>query len=162
MHDTHRILHGIRRLIRQLRISDRAAQQLAGVSAAQLFVLSELGKTANMSLGELANQTVTDQSSVSAVVTRLVEAGLVSRSRADDDGRRLELNLTRAGRAVLKKAPPVAQEQILAAIAELTPADRKRFADMLHQILDTMGAEETAPMLFEEEPRARRRQSAGN
>ena len=156
MNDGHRILQGIRRLFRQLRLSDRASQQLAGVSAAQLFVLSELGKTPDMSLGELAARTVTDQSSVSVVVRRLVEAGLVSRTRAGDDARRLVLNLTRAGRAALKKAPPVAQELILEAVDKLPPAERKRFADTLHKILDAIGATESAPMLFEDEPRRRK------
>jgi len=103
--DGHRVLDSVRRLVRTLRVSDRAAQQAAGVSAAQLFVLSELGKTPNMSLRELAERTYTDQSSVSAVVTRLVATELVSRERAEDDGRRLVLALTRAGRAALKKAP---------------------------------------------------------
>ena len=163
MSEGQRVLNGIRRLVRQLRITDRAAQQLAGVSAAQLFVLSELGKTPNMSLGELARRTVTDQSSVSAVVTRLVETGLVMRRRAGDDARRLVLSVTRTGRAALKKAPAVAQEQILEAVEKLPPADRKKFADTLQLLLDSMGIEEDAPMIFEEEARtsnpARRREA---
>jgi DNA-binding MarR family transcriptional regulator len=153
MSDGQRILDGIRRLVRQLRVSDRAAQQLVGVSAAQLFVLSEVGKTPNMSLGELAQRALTDQSSVSAIVTRLVEAKLVSRRRAGDDARRLVLTLTRAGRAALKKAPPVAQEQILAAVEKLAPDERRRFAQTLNDILDAIGAEKSAPMLFEDDVR---------
>ena len=70
MDETQRILDAIRRLVRLLRISDRAAQGRVGLSAAQLFVLHELGKTPSLSLGELAARTRTDQSSVSTVVTR--------------------------------------------------------------------------------------------
>src|SRR5436190_9762776 len=124
--DGQRILDSIRRLVRLLRLSDRAAQSRVGLSAAQLFVLSELGKTPAISLGELAERTRTDQSSVSVVVTRLVEAGLVQRDRASEDARRLELSLTRAGRAVLKKAPAVMQERILQAVERLSAADQKR------------------------------------
>src|SRR5436190_13999887 len=107
--DGQRILDSIRRLVRLLRLSDRAAQSRVGLSAAQLFVLHELGKTPALSLGELAERTRTDQSSVSVVVTRLVDAGLVTRDRAEHDARRLELRLTKSGRAALQKAPAVAQ-----------------------------------------------------
>jgi len=155
--DGLRVLDAVRRLVRTLRLSDRAAQQAAGVSAAQLFVLSELGKTPNMSLRELAERTYTDQSSVSAVVTRLVDSGLVSRERADDDGRRLVLALTRTGRAALKKAPSVAQAQLLDALRALPEAERRQFEETFDKILDGMGADTRAPMLFEDEPRAEKK-----
>ena len=155
--DGHRVLDSVRRLVRTLRVSDRAAQQAAGVSAAQLFVLSELGKTPNMSLRELAERTYTDQSSVSAVVTRLVATELVSRERAEDDGRRLVLTLTRAGRAALKKAPSVAQARILEALSALPENERRQFEETFDKILDAIGADQHAPMLFEDEPRTEKK-----
>ena len=157
MEDSQRILDAIRRLVRLLRISDRAAQGSVGLSAAQLFVLYELGKTPALSIGELAERTRTDQSSVSTVVTRLVDAGLVERERAPEDARRLVLNLTRAGRAALKKAPPIAQEVLLEAVDRLPAADQKRLADLFTAVVDQMGADRTVPMFFEDEPRSRRK-----
>ena len=44
MANSARILDAIRRLVRHLRIADRAAQSELGISGAQLFVLTELGK----------------------------------------------------------------------------------------------------------------------
>src|SRR5213083_186147 len=79
MSDSARILDAIRRLVRHLRLADRAAQTDLGISGAQLFVLTELGKTGSLSLNDLALRTRTDQSSVSVVVSRLVDAGLVTR-----------------------------------------------------------------------------------
>ncbi len=151
MTDTQRILDAIRRLVRQLRLFDRAAQSRLGLSAAQLFILAELGKTPALSLGELADRTHTDQSSASTVVTRLVEAGLVARQRSPRDARRLVLTLTRAGRAALRKAPPVAQQVLVGLIDALPPAERKRFADTFTEIVEEMGTEKSAPMLFEDE-----------
>jgi DNA-binding MarR family transcriptional regulator len=152
MTDSQRILDSVRRLVRLLRLSDRAAQTQVGLSAAQLFVLNELGKTPELSLNELAERTRTDQSSVSVVVTRLVEAGLIERRRAEDDARRLVLTLTRSGRTALFSAPPAPQAHLLDVIESLPPAERKRFANTFARILDAMGAGQTAaPMLFEEE-----------
>jgi len=164
MSDSQRVLDAVRRLVRQLRLTDRAAQQSVGVSAAQLFVLSQVGRTPKISLGELAERTHTDQSSASAVVARLVEKGFLSRDRAPDDARRLVLTLTAAGRTALRKAPPVAQEELLAAVEKLSAAERKQFADTFHTILDAIGAEACAPLLFEEEePRTtpRRKKKSG-
>ena len=157
MTDSQRILDSVRRLVRMLRVSDRQAQAELGVSGAQLFVLRELGKTPSLSLNDLASRTLTDQSSVSVVVTRLVDAGLVTRDRDTRDARRLVLNLTRSGRALLQKAPPVAQERLLAIFDRLPNEERKRFADTFEAIIDNVGGEEgPAPMLFEEDSSARR------
>lgn len=152
MSDSARILDAIRRLVRHLRLADRAAQSELGISGAQLFVLAELGKTPALSLNDVAALTRTDQSSVSVVVSRLVEAGLVTRERDTRDARRLVLNLSPSGRAVLDRAPAVPQEQILSATDHLPAAERKHFADLLTALLESLGAEPgPAPMLFEDD-----------
>lgn len=159
MSDSQRILDSIRRLVRMLRVSERQAQSALGVSGAQLFVLTELGKTPSLSLNDLASRTLTDQSSVSVVVTRLVEAGLVTRDRDERDARRLVLNLTRSGRALLQNAPPVAQERLLAIFDGLSDTKRKLFADTFEEIVDHDGGDGgPAPMLFEEDAKRRQHQ----
>lgn len=148
MNDSQRILDCIRKLVRYLRIHDRGAQARVGLSGAQLFVLHELGRTPSLSLSELAQRTLTDQSSVSVVVTRLVEGGYVSRDRDSADARRLVLNLTKDGRAILQRAPVPPQERIVEALDHLSAADRKRFADLFAKIMDELGeGTGAAPML---------------
>src|SRR5438270_873252 len=88
------------------------SQYSLGISGAQLFVLHEVGKTPALSLSDLAERTRTDQSSVSVVVSRLVEGGYITRERDRRDARRLVLTLTKNGRAIAEKSPPVAQEKI--------------------------------------------------
>ena len=151
MTDTQRILDSIRRLVRLLRLTDRAAQGELGLSGAQLFVLHELGKSAPLSLSELAEKTRTDQSSVSVVVTRLVEGGYITRDRDKRDARRLVLNLTKSGKAIAEKSPPAAQERIIEALERVSAADRKRFADVFARIIQELGETRgAAPMIFED------------
>ena len=152
MTDTQRILDSIRRLVRLLRLTDRAAQSALGLSGAQLFVLHELGKSPSLSLSELAEKTRTDQSSVSVVVTRLVEGGYLMRDRDKRDARRLVLNLTKSGRAIAEKSPPAAQERIIEALERVSAADRKRFADVFAKIIEELGESRgAAPMIFEDD-----------
>lgn len=168
MTESQRVLDSIRRLVRLLRIADRSAQSSVGLSGAQLFVLQELGKTPALSLGALAERTRTDQSSVSVVVTRLVEAGLVSRERDDRDARRLVLTLTRSGRSLLQKAPAAMQQKIIAVLEEFSRDELRHFAATFERVVDLLGGEEgAAPMMFEddagddEQEQRRREGSAG-
>src|SRR5947209_19300614 len=94
------VVNGLRRIVRTLHHSHRIAEQRWDLSAAQLLVLQRLAESSTLSVNELADRTFTHQSTVSVVVTRLVNRGLVRRERADDDQRRAELALTAAGRAL--------------------------------------------------------------
>src|SRR5262245_64858968 len=78
--DTHsrEVLDSLRRIVQTLRESSRRAEQRLGISGAQLFVLEQLASGPSHSLNDLAARTFTHQSSVSTVVARLVEEGLVS------------------------------------------------------------------------------------
>jgi DNA-binding MarR family transcriptional regulator len=156
--DSQRILDSIRRLVRLLRLTDRAAQSELGISGAQLFVLHELEKTPAMSLSELAQKTRTDQSSVSVVVSRLVEGGYVMRERDSRDARRLVLTLTKTGRAVAEKSPPAVQEKMIEILERMQPAERRRFADIFSHIIEELGESHgAAPMMFDDmEPPGRK------
>src|SRR5258705_12597176 len=107
--DAQRALESLRRLVRYLRLGARAAEQRTGASSAQLFVLQQLAEAPSASLADLAGRTLTDASSVSTVVARLVAQGLVARRRAAGDRRRVELALTPRGRALLVRAPALSQ-----------------------------------------------------
>jgi MarR family transcriptional regulator, lower aerobic nicotinate degradation pathway regulator len=149
-------LDAIRKLVRVLGESARLAQGRTGITGAQLFVLRVLADHPSLSINELAERTMTHQSSVSAVVSRLVERGLVTRAPAPDDRRRQLVTLTPRGRALRRTAPAVAQEVLVQAIRGLAPARRRALAVSLRALTDALGvSEQTAPMFFEEDDRQR-------
>jgi len=150
------VLDCIRHLVRALRISSRAAEQRVGLSGAQLFVLHKLSDGRTLSLGELADQTFTHQSSVSVVAQRLVARRLVVKRRARDDARRIELTLTSAGRALLRRAPEAAQERLIAGLDRLRPTTRRTLARLLGQLITEMGIADQIPAMFFEEKRGGR------
>lgn len=159
--DAQRVFEALRRLVRYLRLADRAGEDATGASAAQLFVLQQLAAAPASSLAELAARTLTDASSVSTVVARLVTRGLVARRPAAGDRRRAELALTAKGKALLARAPALAQPRIVAAIAEMSARERAALVKSLDGLVEAIGADELEPrMLFEEEAtRPRRRRS---
>jgi DNA-binding MarR family transcriptional regulator len=157
-----RALDNLRRLVRALRISSHAIERRAAVTGAQLFVLRELAAEPAVSIRRLADRTLTDPSSVSVVVARLAERGLVARRRDPDDGRRVVLSLTRRGRGLLARAPEPVQVRLVAAIRALPPARLRPFDQVLTSLVRAIDADGGAPpMFFDDEPRRRRSRRAG-
>jgi DNA-binding MarR family transcriptional regulator len=148
--DVRVVLDGIRRIVQALRASSRAVEKVVGLSAAQLFVLLKLYGEEALSINELAARTLTHQSSVSVVVARLVEQGLVARRRSPLDRRRVELTLTRRGRAVLAKAPQAAQDRLIEAIESLPRVERRSLARNLERLSRALRFQGPPAMLFED------------
>ena len=146
-------LDAIRKLFRALGDSARMAQGRTGLSGAQLFVLRVLAAHPDgLSINELADRTMTHQSSVSVVVTRLVSRGLVSRAPSPQDRRRQIVTLTARGSTLHRTAPAVAQELLVDAVRTLSPARRRALATGLRALTDALNiSDQTAPMFFEEE-----------
>jgi DNA-binding MarR family transcriptional regulator len=146
--DLQPAVDALRRIVQLLRDSSRAVERELGVSGAQLFVLQHLADAPASSLNELAERTYTHQSSVSVVVSRLVERRLVARAPSAADGRRLELSITPAGRALLKRAPEAAPARVLKALEELPRRDLRAMTRALERVVGGMGGTKEPPEMF--------------
>jgi DNA-binding MarR family transcriptional regulator len=138
--DVSTILDALRSIVRELRLASREAEQRVGVHGAQLHALRRLADSPATSLTELAERTHTDISSVSVVVSRLVQQGLVARKAADDDRRRLSLGLTARGRAVIRRAPETGTSRLLLAANHLTDRELRNLASGLSKLVDGLAS----------------------
>ena len=77
-----------------------------GLTAAQFEALVVLRQTsrATLPMARLGAHLLYSTGSVSHLVDRLAERGLVARQGSSDDGRRVEVGLTAAGRALIDRA----------------------------------------------------------
>ena len=141
----------IRRILRALRIAARDTLATAGVSSAQLFVLSALVDGQAASLSDLAQRTMTDRTSVTAVVDRLVQGGLVTKGTSEEDRRRASIRITPKGRTVLRGAPRPPTALLVEALERVEPAELKRLDRGLRALTRAMGVDgEPAGMMFED------------
>ena len=150
--DIRRVLDALRRVVQALRV----AAPRAGLSSAQLFALQQIAEHPASSINDLAALTYTHQSSVSVVVRRLVDRGLVAKVVAPSDRRRQCLALTAKGNRALSRAPAPVQRRLIAAIARLSRAERRQLASALDAVASAVAPDtlQTHPaMLFEEEGR---------
>lgn len=150
------ILDAVRHIVHALRESSRLAEQHVGVTGAQLFVLHRLADTPALSVNELAARAHTHQSSVSTVVTRLVDRGFVRRERSTVDARSVRLSLTARGRQILRRAPDVAQERLVRGIERLSATRRRQVASGLRALAEAVAATGGVPAMFFEEGRAKK------
>ena len=142
--------------MRAIRLASTATHHGQSISAAQAFVLQTLLDSPGLRINDLAEQTSTDQSSVSVVVQKLVDAGLVVKQRSESDARAFEVHLTPAGRAFAKKTPVAPQLRLLDGLRKLSASDRSDLAALLEQWLTALGiADQNPPMLGEDGKSAR-------
>lgn len=142
------VFNSLRRLVHTLHSSSRETERRLGVTGAQLFVLTQLRANPSLSINDLAERTMTHQSTVSVVVRRLVRRKLVKKVRSVADGRRVELTLTSSGTALLRRAPEVMQVRLKRAIEDLPAAERRALARGLDHLNQTLGSTEAPVAMF--------------
>ena len=148
--DVHRALNALRRMVRGLRSAAESVERDLRISAAQLFVLSELAQIPDQSVKDLAAVTMTTHSTVSQVVGQLITKGLVTRTTDAADGRRSVLRLTRQGATLLRKSPRAIQEELIDGFATLRRSEQRGLANGLEKWLDASGLGNVpSSMLFE-------------
>lgn len=146
------IMDGIRHIFKALRVASSHFEKAVGLSAAQIFVLKKVAEEPGLSINDLATRTTTHQSSVSVVVKKLEDRGLVLRSSSPEDSRRVVVTLTEEGRKMLAIIPRMVQEQMIDALQGMSPEKTMMLSQILNEFITNAGINEgsgPAPM-FEE------------
>src|ERR1043165_2653657 len=149
--DVIRALDSVRTIVCALRLNTREIELKIGISLAQLFVLQQVAERPAESLNDLADRTATHQSSVSVVVRRLVDRGLVSRKSSTIDKRRVQIAATPAGVNLLKGAPRTIQTRLVGGLEHMTPTERRDLAELLEKWLRGAGISLASPPMMGEE-----------
>src|SRR4029079_5500770 len=155
--DVSRALNAIRRMVRGLRSAAETVEREFRVSAAQLFVLSELAQVPDQSVKDLAAVTMTTHSTVSQVVGQLIAKGLITRTPDARDARRSSLRLTRRGANLLRKSPRAIQEELIDGFGRLRPSEQRGLANGLEKWLTASGLGDIPSTMLFEQPVIRRK-----
>ncbi|QNA87534.1 MarR family transcriptional regulator [Massilia sp. Dwa41.01b] len=77
-----------------------------GLTHPQFDIIATLGNTPGMSYKELGERTLITKGTLTGVIERLEQKGLVVRARSSDDKRSFHVSLTPAGEAVFREVFP--------------------------------------------------------
>lgn len=99
---------------------ENALQDRHGLSVVEFSVLDSLSRQDgwHMRMSQLARAAALSPSASTRLVNRLEDRGLLTRILCADDRRGIYTELTPAGRALLRKARPVHDRALAAAVAE--------------------------------------------
>lgn len=129
------------------RITNNLTQRLRArlreqpVSISHWRVLSGLRARGTLTINEIAELTAMEQPTVSRVVTRLVEDGLVSRRASSRDSRFMEITLTEQGHGAFDEIYPIAQQHQDAALQGLSAAEIDTLQTLLLRIQKNIDAD---------------------
>jgi DNA-binding MarR family transcriptional regulator len=122
--DARQLTDLVARLRRVLRASIRADYPWESLPMAQVELLQSLAESAPARVGDLAARLRLAPSTVSGLISQMINAGLVERGTDARDRRVAVVGLSEAGRGQLAEWNAAHQRRIAAALDELRPAER--------------------------------------
>ena len=110
------------------------AARIPELTPTQFAALAKLEELGPVSQNRLGRETAMDASTIKGVIDRLSARGLVETAPDARDRRRLMVTLSAAGRALFEALAPAALEISAETLAPLSPAERRRFLDLLEKL----------------------------
>jgi MarR family transcriptional regulator, lower aerobic nicotinate degradation pathway regulator len=104
-----------------------------GLSIVQTRLLGIL-RDRQPTIKELAGFLQLDKSSITGLVDRAQERGLVRRVASTLDGRSVHVRITAAGRALLERETVTFEEEIAVLVSDLSPSERSRLSALASQV----------------------------
>ena len=122
----------------------------------QFTLLAVLEQNEGASQTALVERTGIDRSTLAEMVRRMLEKGLLSRERTEEDQRANSVAISPAGRKALRAARTSADRAEKALLDSLPPTERQKFVKLLAQVA---AAAEAYSVNGHAPPRGRRRRS---
>lgn len=143
------VLVALRRIIRATDQNSKRLGRSTGLTVPQIVLMRAIAANPGATAGFLTAQVSLSQATVSTILDRLEERGLVTRQRNARDKRVVNVALTDAGLALLQQAPAPLQESFRARFDMLPGNQRQLIVQALDTVATMMGAGDldAAPIL---------------
>ncbi|MBZ4023531.1 MarR family transcriptional regulator [Rhodobacter sp. TJ_12] len=137
-------LIALRRILRATALYERDLAQAAGLTPAKLRVLQIIaGRAEGAATSKaLSEQMGVTQATITALVDKLVAAGLVERQRSEIDRRQSHVAITEAGRAAVKDAPDALQQRFVRAFERMQDWEQMQLVASLERVAAMLDAED--------------------
>ncbi|WP_439816660.1 MarR family winged helix-turn-helix transcriptional regulator [Zavarzinia sp. CC-PAN008] len=110
-----------------------------GLTHQQFTLLQAVAAGQGLSQTALVHMTGIDRSTLTDMIGRLVDRGVLKRSRAEDDRRANLIVLTEKGRQLLNQTTPAALEADRAFLEPIPPERREELIALLQRLADVDG-----------------------
>jgi DNA-binding MarR family transcriptional regulator len=117
-----------------------------GLTTVQYAALNMIDEVPNIDQARLSSMIAFDTTTLVKVLDRLTEKGLITRTRSQTDRRKQLLNATAQGREVVRKIQPMIDRAEQRILAPLSPSDRRKFMELLTQLVNVNNVYSRAPL----------------
>jgi MarR family transcriptional regulator, organic hydroperoxide resistance regulator len=111
-----------------------------GVTLPMYRVMAALWENGDQRLSDLSVVTTTEISTLSRLVGEMKRKGLVTRSRLEDNGRTVAINLTSKGKSLVKELMPIALHFEDVAISNFSESEISRLKVVFREIYQSLGS----------------------
>lgn len=149
MDRTDESLIALRRILRKSERYSRELAQAAGLTAVQFRVLQIVAETGGCTPKDISLRMRVSQATVTSLVHKLVNQGMVSMERSEIDGRQKNITMTDRGREAIERAPDALQQLYVRKFEALEDWEQAQLVASLERVAAMLDAEETdvAPVL---------------
>ncbi|MFC1602707.1 MarR family winged helix-turn-helix transcriptional regulator [Pseudomonadota bacterium] len=148
--ETHdKVLVALRQIIRAIDLHSKKLERESGLTGPQLLVMKAIIQADPATAGQVAREVNLSQATVTSILDRLERKVYLRRERSNEDKRKVLIQLTEAGRAVLKQAPALMQENFILGFERLEEWEQNLILSSLQRVANMMQAGEldAAPLL---------------
>jgi DNA-binding MarR family transcriptional regulator len=117
-----------------------------GLTTVQYAALNMIDEVPNIDQARLSAMIAFDTTTLVKVLDRLSEKGLITRTRSQTDRRKQLLNVTPQGQRAVRKIQPMIDRSEQRILAPLSASDRRKFMEMLTQLVNVNNAYSRAPL----------------
>lgn len=142
-------LIALRRILRVTELNARRLAHQSKLTASQLILLQHVARDGKALPSAIARSVGLKQATVTVLVNKLENAGLVTRRRDTEDRRRVWIELTPAGRTALDESPDLLQNRFEQGFQQLEDWEQAMMITTLERVAALLDAEaiDASPVL---------------
>lgn len=131
---TKDIIYSIRRLMQAGEHYTKEINKIYNVSAAQVNCLLAIYEYGPLPPSQIAKIIMINSSTITGIIDRLEQKGLVKRLRISDDRRIITVELTKYGKVLAENAPPPIQRKLINGLNKISEKDIKSISNTLEKL----------------------------
>jgi DNA-binding MarR family transcriptional regulator len=117
-----------------------------GLTSVQYAALNMVQEVPGIDQASLSNMIAFDKTTIVKVLDRLVDKGLITRTRSETDRRINHLRITAEGARLIKEIHPMLDRSDKRILAPLSEADQRRFMELLSRLVQVNNIYSRAPL----------------
>ena len=136
------VLVFLRRIIHATDLQSKRVAKVCGLTIPQVMVLNSIDLLGDVTVKRISDEVSLSQATVTTILNRLEDRGLLERVRNPDDKRIVNARLTPAGKTALQASPPLLHESFIQRFERLSKREKSEILSSLQTVARMMDAED--------------------